>query len=156
MSLLPYMEIRGVDPRDTYYIFDLCENCGRNQGRAAHGGNWLCGQCESELFPELAELADTWLDKAGNRVDVPGIQRARAARRPSAALEIEPNGCATCGVASAHHGHRWHPNADVHTYQEPTNAQRLERMIERRALLARAAEPEHEPAAARRDESESQ
>lgn len=43
----------------------------------------------------------------------------------------EPNGCAVCGKPERGHAIEWFPNVGLHTWQEPTDAQRLERMKKR-------------------------
>lgn len=45
---------------------------------------------------------------------------------------VTPNACGRCGVPQGNHGTRWHPDAGMHPYQPPTDAQRLARMKARR------------------------
>ncbi|MGW1870957.1 hypothetical protein ACWCPS_36130 [Streptomyces mauvecolor] len=44
-----------------------------------------------------------------------------------------PYGCQECGVAADAHGRRWHPEAGVHQWIQPTQEQIKERMRARRA-----------------------
>ncbi|PPG90902.1 hypothetical protein C5C39_09720 [Rathayibacter sp. AY1F3] len=54
------------------------------------------------------------------------------------ALAPTPDGCRWCGVARIGHGHAWVRSVGGHSWEAPTQAQRLARMRERRltALVA--------------------
>jgi hypothetical protein len=43
-----------------------------------------------------------------------------------------PNGCRFCGIDQQQHATRWTPGPGLHTFTEPTNAQRKTRMLARR------------------------
>jgi hypothetical protein len=45
----------------------------------------------------------------------------------------EPNGCTFCGVGERYHFRRWILGPGMHAWIEPTDAQRKERMLARRA-----------------------
>jgi hypothetical protein len=44
----------------------------------------------------------------------------------------EPNGCAECGIGRRQHFQRWRMGVGRHGWTEPTDAQRLARMLARR------------------------
>jgi hypothetical protein len=52
-------------------------------------------------------------------------------------VTIEPNGCHWCGNLPHHHGRRHHPAVGMHSWEPPTNEQRLQRMRARRAAAGR-------------------
>lgn len=43
-----------------------------------------------------------------------------------------PDGCRWCGDARHHHGHQYQPGIGMHSWAQPTDRQRLERMRKRR------------------------
>lgn len=51
-----------------------------------------------------------------------------------------PYGCTWCGEERAHHGRRWAPTIQMHSWEAPREAQILDRMRYRRAVRL-AAEP---------------
>ena len=44
-------------------------------------------------------------------------------------MTIEPNGCHHCGVSCREHVQRWSEGVGWHAYVQPTDAQRLARML---------------------------
>lgn len=58
---------------------------------------------------------------------------------------IEPNGCKHCGVGKRSHPALWSQGLGWHQYAEPTDEQRLERMLERRSHRREKDEPTRYP-----------
>lgn len=49
---------------------------------------------------------------------------------------LDPSGCGVCGINARGHFERWASGPGWHRWTEPTNEQRRERMLARRALRA--------------------
>lgn len=51
------------------------------------------------------------------------------------------DGCRWCGVPQGEHMQRWKPPVGWHTWTSPTDAQRLDRMLARRAARLTGQQP---------------
>jgi hypothetical protein len=54
---------------------------------------------------------------------------------------LTPYSCAECGIPSAMHGRRWHPEAGMHQWAAPTGALILARMLARCAVRTNTTTP---------------